>query len=346
MVVVIDSKMAEDTVLFPASYHTLKPVTESFMMEPLSRSRKRPVTYQKGHAFLYFILIAILVIAGFTGYRMLDSKHKKNLATLEKENLEWSGKNDRLRRRINSLEKTISRLSGDTELPPEEDINETDEPATDLSDEGPETAVSVEDVERRIAAFFVHLDKQDYINEYKLGRSTYNLYEETIVKISEKPPLLVNETDSLSSMFQNMAHFYRLLGREPIALIRDVLLYEDADMESTMKDFFLWFTLSNNSGIKGRPSQETLYEYAGFFLNTIGGRNYLMRRDSKIRILTSYYSVLILDRANDTKQNPYGIDIRPYIRLVYGDISGKSGFIFYSEYIKKLSRLKNKYNIY
>lgn len=316
------------------------------MMEPLSRSRKRPVTYQKGRTFLYIIFFAILAIAAFTGYRVLESRHKKDLATLENENLEWSGQNEKLSQRINSLEKTISRLSGDIELPPEEDVNEIAEPSTDFSDEGAEETVSISEVERRIAAFFVHLDKQEYIKEYSLGRGTYDVYEETIVKISEKPPLLVNETESLSSMFMNIAHFYRHLGRERLSLIRDVLSYEDEDMESTMMDFFTWYTHNNNSGLKGRPSQQALYEYAGFFLNTIGGRTYLMRRDSKIRILTSYYSLLILDRANDTKQNPYGIDIRPYIRLVYGDISGKSGFMFYSEYIKRLARLKDKYNIY
>ena len=316
-------------------------------MEPNSRLKKRPSSYKKNRNLFYIICIAVLIIAGFMGYRVLESRHKKSLSSaLEKEKLEWSGKNDKLRRRITSLEKTISRLSGDTELPPEEDIITTDEPATDLSDEGPEAAISISEVERRIAAFFVHLDKQDYIKEYKLDRGTYDVYEETIEKISEKPPLLVNETESLNSMFQNMAHFYRLLEVQRLSLIKDILLYEDEEMESTIRDFYLWYTYSNNSNIKGRPSQEALYEYAGFFLNTIGGRNYLMRRDSKIRILTSYYSVLILDRANDTKQNPHGIDIRPYIKLVYGDISGKSGFIFYSEYIKKLSRLKDKYNIY
>jgi hypothetical protein len=316
-------------------------------MEPHNRLKKRPSSYPKNRNLFYIICIAVLVIAGFMGYRELELRHKKSLdSTLEKEKLEWSGKNDKLRRRINSLEKTVSRLSGDTDLPPEEDINETDEPSTDLSDQGPEAAISISEVERRIAAFFVHLDKQEYIKEYMLDRSTYEVYEETMLKISEKLPILVNEAESLNSMFQNIAHFYRLLGRERISLIKDVLTYEDEDMESTIKDFYLWYTYSNSTGIKGRPSQEVLYEYAGFFLNTIGGRNYLMRRDSKIRILTSYYSVLILDRANDKKQNPNGIDIRPYIRLVYGDISGKSGFIFYSEYIKKLTILKGKYNIY
>jgi uncharacterized small protein (DUF1192 family) len=261
---------------------------------------------------------------------MVESRHKKELLKLEKETLERSGENDKLRNRITSLEKTISRLSGEEVLAPEEDINATDEPSTDFTDEGAEETLSVAEVERRIAAFFVHLDKQEYIKEYRLGRSTYEIYEEIIEKMSEKRPLLVNETDSLGSMLMNMAHFYRLLGVERLSLIRDVLSYEDKDMESTMRYFFMWYSLADNSGLKGRPSDQVIYEYAGFFLNTIGGRNYLMRRDSKIRILTSYYSVLFLDRANDTKQNPYGIDIRPYIRLVYGDISGKSGFMFYS----------------
>ena len=68
------------------------------------------------------------------------------------------------------------------------------------------------------------------------------------------------------------------------------------------------------------PSLETLYEYAGFFLNTLGGRNYLMRRNAQLRILTSYYCLLILDKANDETLNRYGIDIRPHIKLVLSEI--------------------------
>ncbi|NLA75276.1 MAG: hypothetical protein GX846_07395 [Deltaproteobacteria bacterium] len=314
-------------------------------MEPQGRSRKRPVKYQKNRVLPCFIAVLILITAGIIGYRVLESRHKRHLTELEKEKSGWIVENERMKNKIVSLEKTISRLAGDTEPSPEEIINKTDETPAEAN-ETPETAFSITEIERNIASFFMHLDKQDYINEYLLNRGTYEVYKETILKISENPPLLVNETESLYSMFSNIAHFYRVLGVERISLIRDVLTYEDKEIESTMRDFYLWFTSNTNSGIKGRPSQETLYEYAGFFLNTIGGRNYLMRRDSKIRILTSYYSILILDMASDTKQNPYGIDIRPYIRLVYDDISGKSGFKFYSEYIKRLSRLMDKYNAY
>ena len=196
-------------------------------------------------------------------------------------------------------------------------------------------------------SFFVHLDQQEYIKDFNFEGSSYNEYEEVIQKISEKTPLLGNETESLYNMFLNMAHFYRVLGARRLSIIKEVITRENEDIESTMRDFYLWYTYDgqDRKRIKGRPSPQVLYEYAGFFLNTIGGRNYLMRRESKIRMLTSYYSVLILDRANDMKQNPNGIDIRPYIRLLISDLSNKSGLLFHYEYMKNLKRLKEKYNI-
>ncbi len=299
--------------------------------------------HEKKQPVLIAFCVAVIILIGYLGFSMLETRHKKNLDTaLDQEKLEWQAKNDKLQNKIISLEKTITRLSGDTGPVPEEEIIITDESGLEES----ENPVSFEDVERRIASFFVHLDEQEYVKKYIKG-GIYNVYEEAIEKLSEKKPLLVNETESLYTMFSNIAHFYRVLGAEKISLFKEILENEDGTIESVIRDFYIWYTFDGNKrkGIKGHPSPEMLYEYAGFFINTIGGRNYLMRRDSKIRILTSYYSVLILDRANDMKQNPNGIDIRPYLRLVISDLSGKSGLIFHSEYMRSLRILANKYNI-
>ncbi len=307
--------------------------------------KKNRSTTNKKQVLTIIILIVIVGLAGFAGYSILESRHNKNLDTLEKEKSEWQEKNDKLQDKINSLEKTISRFSGDTGLTPEEGSNPAAESGSDQPAEGPEKPVPIEDVERRIAGFFVELDKQEYIKKFHFQKNSYDEYEDIIEKLSKKEPLLTNETSSLYNMFLNMAHFYRVLGKEKISLIKDILANED--IEPVMRDFYLWYTYDgkDRKKIKGRPSQQVLYQYAGFFLNTIGGRNYLMRRNAKIRILTSYYSLLILDRANDLKQNPNGIDIRPYLRLVFSDLSGKSGFVFYSEYMKNLKMLMEKYNI-
>lgn len=299
----------------------------------------------KKNSITIVICVVIIGVLGFLGHKALESRHQKNLDTaLEQEKSQWQEQKDELVDKIDSLKTTISTLTGDPGLIDDEDIISYDSSETD---EESQIHDSIEDIERRIASFFVHLDKQEYIKQYELDGSSYNEYEKVIQELSEKTPLLGNETESLYNMFLNIAHFYRVLGREKISLIKDVLSYENENIESTMRDFYLWYTYydKDRKKIKGRPSQETLYEYAGFFLNTIGGRNYLMRRDSKIRILTSYYCVLILDKANDKKQNPNGIDIRPYLRLVISDLSNKSGLIHHYEYMKKLRSLKEKYNI-
>jgi hypothetical protein len=88
---------------------------------------------------------------------------------------------------------------------------------------------------------------------------------------------------------------------------------------------------------------KTMYEYAGFFLNTLGGRSYLQRRDSKIRMLVDYYSLMILDRANTEKLNSHGIDIRPYIDFLFYDISNQKGLMYRERYLSGLAALQSKY---
>jgi hypothetical protein len=86
-----------------------------------------------------------------------------------------------------------------------------------------------------------------------------------------------------------------------------------------------------------------LYEYAGFFLNTLAGKSYLLRRDSKVRILTSYYCVLIVDRANDETLNRHGIDVRPHIDFLFYDIINQRVLVNKKQYLGKLVSLKEKY---
>ncbi|MGD9157382.1 MAG: hypothetical protein PVG39_03155, partial [Desulfobacteraceae bacterium] len=228
----------------------------------------------KKQSITIVICVVILVILGILGYRALESRHKKDLdAALEQEKTQWQGKNEELTDKIDSLKRTISTLTGDADLIEDEDINSDDEAMSKTPGEEPEDIESIEEVERRIASFFVHLDQQNYIKKYGFAGSSYNEYEEIIQKISEKTPLLGNETESLYNMFLNIAHFYRVLGSEKLSLIKDVLTYENENIESTMRYFYLWYTYDgkDRKRIKGRPSQQILYEYAGFFLNTIGG---------------------------------------------------------------------------
>lgn len=296
------------------------------------------------------IIISIIVICGliYSGYTILKSSHEKDLDNVrQQEENEWNSKVELLEEKILDLEREISVFSNISE---EMDIPIDQEYTSGLEDvSGKESGESfkIEDIERRIASFFLRLDEQDYMKQYELTGSSYSEYEAIIEKLSLKTPLIVNETESLYNMFLNIAHFYRVIGKNRLLMVRDILVNEHDNIESTMRAFYLWYSYDYGSEkkIKGRPSTKVLYEYAGFFLNTIGGRNYLMRRDSKLRILTAYYSVLFLDKANDLKINVHGIDIRPHLKILLNDVSTFTGFDYKFEYIRHINRLKKKYRI-
>ena len=98
--------------------------------------------------------------------------------------------------------------------------------------------------------------------------------------------------------------------------------------------------------LAGRPSPKTMYEYAGYILNTLGGRSYLLRRSPKVRALTTYYCVLALDQANEEELNSKGIDIRPYIKSSLLEVKNQIGLIYQKEYINKLNELSLKYYLH
>ena len=124
-----------------------------------------------------------------------------------------------------------------------------------------------------------------------------------------------------------------------------MLQNESEVIESVMRTFYQWFTMDDEgqSTVQGRPSMENMYEYAGYILNTLGGRSYLLRRDPKVRTLTTYYCVLILDKANDEDLNSKGIDIRPYIGSSLMEIENRTGLVHQEEYLTKLRKLRLKY---
>jgi hypothetical protein len=143
-----------------------------------------------------------------------------------------------------------------------------------------------------------------------------------------------------------MAHFFRVLGKKRVNLTRDVLQNEGEILESAMQTLYLWATDETADREKtNQPTLKTLYTYSAFFLNTLAGKSYLLRRNSKIRLLTTYYSVLILDQANDQELNPAGIDIRPHIEHLRSDLQSQLGFINQKKYLTQLQQLADKYGM-
>lgn len=207
--------------------------------------------------------------------------------------------------------------------------------------------LSLEEIERRVNSFYSYLDQQQYVKSYKFFNGTKEQFQQIFKMLAKKPPIVTRETDSINDVLNNVFYFYRVLGKERITLVKDILENESDIIEPLMHTFYFWFTSSDEKSILEltRPSIEQLYLYACFFLETLGGRSYVLRRDSKVRILTLYYCVLIIDQANIDGVNSNGIDIRPPLRLISEDITHQKSLNYKNQYFIKLEMLRKKYRL-
>lgn len=291
-----------------------------------------------------FMIPLILGFIGYFGYHRVMEWHKKDLVTaISQERQAFEDRSWALKEDIRKLEEELA-LEKKARVP-EEKLTEVfgkDAAAFPLQED-----TDCEDLEQQMEAFFIYLDTQDYpmVRESKHG--SYDMFRQMVRQLSENPPMVTGETTDLISLTRNMAHFCKILGKRRIQFAKDVLHNETDIIEPMMAAFFGFYTSDKCCQKDSRecPGLGVLYEYAGFFLNTVGGRSYLLRRDSKVRILTTYYAILTLDKANDAVLNRYGIDIRPHIDLSIDDISNQKNLIYPEPYVTKLYQLQEKYKM-
>jgi hypothetical protein len=270
--------------------------------------------------------------------------HKKELATaVRQEQNAFEDKSWTLKEEIQKLEEELA-VQKKARVP-EEKLTEVfgkDAAGFPLRED-----TDCEDLEQQIKAFFIYLDTQEYPIVQESAHRSYDVFQQMVRQLSENPPKVTGETTDIVSLTRNMAHFFKILGKRRIQFGKDVLHNESDIIESMMATFFGFYTSDKccQKDLRGCPGLGVLYQYAGFFLNTVGGRSYLLRRDSKVRILTTYYAILILDKANDAILNRYGIDIRPHINLSIDDIRNQKNLIYPEEYVAKLYQLQEKYKM-
>lgn len=198
----------------------------------------------------------------------------------------------------------------------------------------------------KLDTFFSYLDEQEYVADYGLNEKS----KDHLIKLAEKlyahPPVVTRETDNLFTILTNSAHFYRVLGKTDVLLLKDILTNEADQLETIMADFYNWSKTEPSCGNHPYPLPlplKSLYEYAGFFLNTLGGQSYLFRRESITRMLVKFYSVLIIDQANEKGLNRHGIDIRAHLRSTIEEMEVSQGIENRDDYVSKLLYLQDKY---
>ena len=284
------------------------------------------------------ILFAVVGI-GLFGYHWFNQWHTKTVdQTLEKEK-------EKLLARIAQLEAEITRMTDElgaqqlTQPSKSELVNA-------FGDAKPTEPIVLnkadcKKITGQAVAFFQYLDSKAYLIWPGIDMRADELFEDISKQLAAQPPVNVGEMEDLYSLVRNVTHFYRVLGRNRVNLIKEILTSESEIMEPAMAVMFAWITTCNYE--YDQLNLNTLFQYSHFFLNTLGGRSYLLRRDTKQRMLINYYCLLIIDMANDAKLNAYGFDIRPHLDYVFYDINNQKGLMYRQRYLARLSALQNKY---
>jgi len=198
-----------------------------------------------------------------------------------------------------------------------------------------------EDLEQDMIRFCRNLDEREYIKAHRLPEGTYRQLVKILNDLAAYPPIVAGEAADPAKLRLNQEHFLRVIGKDNIALLLDILASETEMMESTAEMLFDWLTRgidARNPEI--RMTQKELYEYAAFFLTTLSGKAYLWRRDSKTRILATYYSLLVVDRANRERTNRHNVDIRPVAARLMDDVVNYRHLSYRGQYVKKLKALE------
>jgi hypothetical protein len=291
------------------------------------------------------IIMIILIVGGgiFLGYQQLSKRQEQRMdAALQTAQAQHQ-------KEVDKLQQEISGLQGELEKYREEQTQVLPENLSEVF--GPQAQVLVnqeidcKQISGQVRAFFDYLDKKEYLKKHGFSGSAFDLWQDSLNLLAHRPPVLTAEMDDLFRLVGNVTHLYRVLGKKRILVVKDILTNEADVLEPAMAVLFAWLTTCRQADAapSALPSMKTMYEYAGFFLNTLGGRSYLQRRDSKIRMLVDYYSLMILDQANTEKLNSHGIDIRPYIDFLFYDISNQKGLMYRERYLSGLAALQSKY---
>ncbi|MEW6668221.1 MAG: hypothetical protein AB1512_23665 [Thermodesulfobacteriota bacterium] len=202
-------------------------------------------------------------------------------------------------------------------------------------------------VQEEVRDFFRYLDEKPYVQHIEEGLDSYAWFKRILKKLSAHLPTPAGEGLDNALLASNAFHFFRHLEAREIRLILEILLNEASTLEANLDLFFRWLTLGGRcpDPERVRPSSGILYSYAGFFMNTLGGQSYLYRRPGTVRVLASYYCLLILHEADKKGRNRHGIDLAPRVKALAEEMSLHGELQFQKQYSRRLSELQALYPI-
>ena len=206
-------------------------------------------------------------------------------------------------------------------------------------------SMKCQELEESLRAFCQYLDAGETFRSQKTHRDSWALFTGILDSLERRLPVISAESYRPALIIENSFYFFRLMGKEKIDIIREVIKFESDLAEPLMGIMYYWLMTGRSCNKLPSPSSalKFMYNYAGFFLNTLGGHSYLYRQDSRIRLLTVYYSILVIHEANMRELNEVGFDLRFFLPHIFQEIQSRNDLLYAEDYLQTLTNLQLQY---
>lgn len=197
-----------------------------------------------------------------------------------------------------------------------------------------------------LSNLFKGLDEKEYIQQVLLTETSKERFKNILQRLIKSPPIIAGESDDLYNLLQNTAHFFRTLGGENIRLIKSIISNESSEIEIIAANIFT--NVSNSESLEREfdivNENSAIYEYGCFFLNTMGGRLYVFRRNTELRMIINYYALSVVAEAELNGLNNHGIDIRLHLQNLIKELEDYGQkLVFRDNYLQKLYSLEKDF---
>ena len=122
-------------------------------------------------------------------------------------------------------------------------------PIKDQEETGIKKAPPEEDyctrIEKNMAEYFRYLDAREYVRRLNPKADAYTRFKKILRRLSARPPFPAGEGTDSTMIIQNLYHFFRIIDRKDMSLIRAMLKNEQDTMEISLEMFYRWATLGH-----------------------------------------------------------------------------------------------------
>ena len=287
---------------------------------------------------LILVSIAFAFGAAFMGIRLVKSWNSRTVQqAVQQEQEKWMVDVEKLKSQVAELRDELT-----NESPQENQAKKVSEILDTPEGIAPDPVAEppgCQAADKRLLAFFDYLARKHPSSVSPLAR-----FQKAAKALAQTPPEIMEKDLDTLSLFRNIAHLYRTIGAKDLLAFRRWIELEPDAIEAFLPDLFAVLTQKECEKIlPGEVSVEMASHYATFFLNTLAGQSYLLRRTSRYRLLATFYAVRILHVANLQGKNFYGVDVKPHILRLQREIALYKGLARQKEYLAILEELANTY---